>query len=198
MKINKIISVFAFFLILAVSSNMLAQEGQQKKMSPEQKAWMEYMMPGPMQKMLEKHVGKWKTVNKYWQYPGAEPMVSEGTAEYTMILGGRYLKGTFSGIMMNQPFKGMSLDAYDNAMGKFKSIWIDNMGTGIASSEGTYDKTNNEINFMGSMVDPVQKKEMPFRSKVKFVDSNTEVFNMYMMHKGKEFKGMEITYTRVK
>lgn len=198
MKINKIISVFAFFLILAVSSNMLAQEGQQKKMSPEQKAWMEYMMPGPMQKMLEKHVGKWKTVNKYWQYPGAEPMVSEGTAEYTMILGGRYLKGTFSGIMMNQPFKGMSLDAYDNAMGKFKSIWIDNMGTGIASSEGTYDKTNNEINFMGSMVDPVQKKEMPFRSKVKFVDSNTEVFNMYMMYKGKEFKGMEITYTRVK
>ena len=146
MKINKIISVFAFFLILAVSSNMFAQEGQQKKMSPEQKAWMEYMMPGPMQKMLEKHVGKWKTVNKYWQYPGAEPMVSKGTAEYTMILGGRYLKGTFSGIMMN----------------------------------------------------PVQKKEMTFRTTVKLVDPNTEVFNMYMMHDGKEFKGMEITYTRVK
>ncbi len=198
MKINKIISVFAFFLILAVSSNMFAQEGQQKKMSPEQKAWMEYMMPGPMQKMLEKHVGKWKTVNKYWQYPGAEPMVSKGTAEYTMILGGRYLKGTFSGIMMNQPFKGMSLDAYDNAIGKFKSIWIDNMGTGIASSEGTYDKTNNMFNFMGSMVDPVQKKEMTFRTTVKLVDPNTEVFNMYMMHDGKEFKGMEITYSRVK
>ncbi|GBD90342.1 hypothetical protein BMS3Abin04_01059 [bacterium BMS3Abin04] len=124
MKMDKIIFILSFFLILAVSSNIFAQEEQHKKMSPELEAWMNYMMPGQMQKMLEKHVGKWKTVNKFWQYPGVEPMVSEGTAEYEMILGGRYLKGVYHGTMMNQPFKGMSLDAYDNAIGKFKSIWI--------------------------------------------------------------------------
>ncbi|GBD90341.1 hypothetical protein BMS3Abin04_01058 [bacterium BMS3Abin04] len=79
-----------------------------------------------------------------------------------------------------------------------KVFGSDNMGTGIASSEGAYDKTNNTLNFMGSMVDPVRKKEMPFRSAVKFIDDNTQVFDMFMKSKGKEYKGMEIIYTRVK
>jgi hypothetical protein len=44
------------------------------------KLWMDYMTPGPMHQMMAKSVGEWKTINKYWIDPAAEPMVTEGTA----------------------------------------------------------------------------------------------------------------------
>jgi len=198
MKITKNLSALILFLLITSSTCLFAQDGQQQKMSPEQKAWMDYMTPGPMQKMLEKSVGKWKTISKFWQYPGAEPMISEGFVENEMILGGRYLKSTHHGTVMNMPFEGMSLDAYDKAIGKFKNVWIDNMGTGISTSVGTYDETTKTINYNGTMVDPVQKKNISFRSVAKFIDENTQIFQMYMLHEGKEFKGMEVKSTRVK
>ena len=41
--------------------------------------------------------------------------------------------------MMGMPFQGMSTMAYDNGKKTFMSTWIDNMGTGILETEGTYD-----------------------------------------------------------
>ncbi len=197
MKPVKNISFTILILLILSQTALFSQNENQQKMSPEQKAWMEYMMPGPMQKILEKNVGKWKTVSKFWQSPEAEAMVSEGIAESEMILGGRYLKSTYHGTAMGMPMEGQSLDAFDKALGKFQSIWIDNMGTGISTSEGTYDKASNTITYKGSMVDPVSKKKVTYKAVVKFLDDNTHVFDMYMTHAGKEFKSMEINYTRI-
>ena len=43
------------------------------------------------------------------------------------------------GKMKDMQFKGMGVEGYDNVKKKFVSSWIDNMGTGIQFSEGTYD-----------------------------------------------------------
>lgn len=111
-------------------------------------------------------------------------------------MGGRYQKSEHKGMMMGMPFEGMSLVGYDNATKKFQNIWIDNMGTGIMVMEGTWDDAANAVNLHGTMVDPISGKEMKVREVFKFIDDNNQLLEMYNTVEGKEFKSMEIKFTR--
>jgi len=86
---------------------------------------------------MARSVGKWKTVAKMWQMPGAPPTESEGTSEVVAVMDGRYFKTTYDGTFMGQPFNGMGIDGYDNIRKKHVGSWIDTMGTGIMNYEGT-------------------------------------------------------------
>ncbi|HPS64282.1 MAG TPA: DUF1579 family protein, partial [Ignavibacteria bacterium] len=73
---------------------------------------------------------------------------------------------------------------------------IDNMGTGIMYSEGTYDKDAGGIVFKGKEVDPMTGKDMDFKEIYKVIDKNKFIMEMYNVENGKEFKSMEMTCTR--
>ena len=180
--------------VLFCSSFFAQNEGED--MAAAQNAWMEYMTPGPMHEMMAKSVGEWNTKSSLWMNPGGEPLVTEGKATAEMILGGRYLKMTHSGTIMGMPFEGISIQSYDNALGRFTGIWIDNMGTGIAITKGTYDEATKTINSVGTSVDPMTKTEITFREAIRIIDDNHQVLEMYMDYQGEEFKSMEVEYTR--
>ncbi len=93
-------SIFALitFSLLFITASLNAQD----EMSADQKAWMDYMTPGPMHEMMAKSVGDWKTKNTFWMDPEGEPIVTEGNAKFEMILGGRYLKSTHTGMVIHQ------------------------------------------------------------------------------------------------
>ena len=65
--------------------------------------------------------------------------------------------------MKDMQFKGMGVEGYDNAKQKFVASWIDNMGTGIQFSDGTYDPATktftytSEIEMMPGMKTPVRE-----------------------------------------
>jgi hypothetical protein len=71
------------------------------------------------------------------------------------------------------------------------------MGTGIMSMTGTWDAATKSIIYTGSMADPMTGKDTPFREVWRFVDDNHQVMEMYYSADGKEFKSMEIKYTRI-
>ena len=192
---NIIIKIIIPLLLSTFTLVTFAQD-QQKEMSPEQKAWMEYMQPGEMHKMLEKDTGKWKTETKYWMYPGAEPQISQGEENSKMILGGRYKQSTFTGTAMGMPFEGMSIEGFDNATKEFTSIWIDNLGTGTAIAKGKFNPKNKTISYYGSMIDPISKKEIKFKELITFTNDSTHKMEMFMGEGEKEFKSMEIIFTR--
>jgi hypothetical protein len=158
--------------------------------------WMEYMTPGPMHEMLAKSIGDWKTINKFWMDPAGEPMIVEGTGKTEMILGGRYQKSTHKSMMMGMETEGISITGYDNATQEFTAIWIDNIGTGTAMTKGRYDESTNSIMMNGTMVDPMTKQEMDIREVLTFVDDDHQLFEMYVVDNGKEFKSMEIEFVR--
>ena len=86
---------------LLVSSLVLAQQ-EQPKMSAEEKAQMEAMMkagtPGENHKKLASMVGTWDTtVKMYPMQPGAPVQQSTGTSVNEWVLGGRWVRETFSG-----------------------------------------------------------------------------------------------------
>ncbi len=168
---------------------------QDEQMDAEMKAWTEYMTPGDMHNMLSELTGEWKTITKTWMAPDAEPMVSEGSVSSEMILGGRYLQMNHEGTTMGMPFSGISIEGYDNVKKKFVNIWIDNMGTGIAHSEGVYDPETKTITYTGTMSDPVTKQDTKFKNYFKFGETE-HLFSMYADVNGQEHKWMEMKYVK--
>ena len=160
------------------------------------KAMMAYATPGEIHKMMAKSVGNWSAAVTMWMEPGAAPTNSTGEVKNEMILGGRYLQATNTGNFMGNPFEGISITGYDNAKKKFVNTWIDNMGTGIMFLTGTWDDATHSINFQGTMCDPASGKDIPVREVVKFIDDNNQMMEMYAVMGAKEFKTMEIKFSR--
>jgi hypothetical protein len=71
------------------------------------------------------------------------------------------------------------------------------MGTGMMWAEGTASKDGNTINFTTEATDPMKKKIVKGREVIRFEGDKKHVLEMYgPSMKGKEFKMMEITYTK--
>ncbi|QEH43410.1 DUF1579 domain-containing protein [Chitinophaga sp. XS-30] len=183
-------TLFFLISILCSSTAVLAQD------EAAEKAWMDYMTPGSMHKMLALGDGEWKSEMKFWMAPGAPPSTQSGTCTNKMILGGRYQESRHVSSFAGQPFEGISTLGYDNAKKVFQSTWVDNMGSGIMFLEGKWDDATRSITFTGKTTDPVSGKEQLVREVFKWVDDNTQFMEMYMMTDGTEFKSMEMTLTR--
>jgi hypothetical protein len=171
-----------------------AQAGQPS--DADMKAWMSYMTPGDMHKMLESASGDWHEDLTMWMAPGAPPTKAQAECTNSMVLGGRYQESIHKGEMMGMPFEGKSTVGYDNSRKIFQSTWIDNMGTGIMYTEGKYDPATKSVTFTGSAVDPGSGNMEKVREIMHFTDEKTQKMEMYMTKNGKEFKTMEINFTK--
>lgn len=176
--------------LLSLSSK--AQDEQQME------AWQKYMQPGAMHEMMVSWDGEWNEEITHWMMPGAEPTKSTASCVTRNLMGGRYSESKHVGNFFGMPFEGYGLLAYDNAKKIFISTWIDNMGTGVMTMEGTWDPATKTINLKGKATDPMTGADMEMRETVRIVDNNTQVMEMYTVVEGKEFKNMEITMKRKK
>jgi hypothetical protein len=138
--------------------------------------------------------------------PNAKPQESKGTATRKSIMGGRYAVMDVSGKMQmpdgtgkmkDVQFKGMGLEGYDNVKKKFVASWIDNMGTGIEFSEGTYDPASKTFTYT-SEVEMVPGMKVPVREVIKVPDNSHMTLEWYENQGGQEKRTMEINYTKKK
>ncbi len=193
MKLRIVTTPFVM-MILFIFSSVFAQQGDQAEMM---KKWQEYMTPGPIHQSFAKMTGNWNAVVTMYSPSGNESK-SDGTANYEMILGGRYLKSTFKGNMMGMPMEGMGLDGYDNAAKEYNSVWIDNFGTGILFLKGKMDEATKTIVYTGTMVDPTTGKNQVTKTTMRCIDDDHTVMEMFMVEGGKEIKNMHVEYSRAK
>ena len=198
MKALKGIAVLALMLILG-SSMVRAEEAVKPPMDP---ALMEKMKtlasPGEAHKALEPLAGKWKYTGKFWMTPDAQPQPMEGTAKNEMIYGGRFLKQEIEGPWMGQTFNGIGYTGYDNIKGEYESTWIDSVGTGMMTVSGQYDAAAKTLKQSGANSCPLTgEKDRKGRSEWTVVDPDHNTYTSYTAGPdGKEFKSMEIDYTR--
>jgi len=165
------------------------------KVDPATEAMMKAATPGAMHEKLKPLVGTWKTTVKMYSGPG-EPEVSEGTSTSEWILGGRFVRETVQGTFAGMPFEGRGLTGYDNVSKEFVGVWVDNFGTGIATSVGRLDPNGKVINWQTTFNNPMPGMPNTMRSVVEFGNDKAHTFTAYAMVDGKEVKQMEITYTR--
>src|SRR5213593_4215683 len=175
---------------------------------PNPQEMMKQMME--MSKLNENHKllvdmnGNWNYTIKFWMNPdpNAPPQQSKGTATRKSVMGGRYFAMDVSGKMQmpgedgkmkDMQFKGMGLEGYDNVKNKFVASWIDNMGTGIEFSDGTYDPGTKTFTYTSEM-EPVPGMKIPVREAIRVTDNNHMSLEWYENQGGQERKTMEINY----
>ena len=169
---------------------------------------MEMGKTGENHKLLADLVGSWSYTVKFWMdpTPGAKPSESKGNTERKSVMDGRFFiaesKGKFEmpgpdGKMKDMNFHGMAIEGYDNAKKKFVSAWIDNMGTMIMLSEGSYDPATKTFTY-NAECEMMPGVPMKIRETIKIVDKNHHTFEWYENRSGQEVKTMEINYTRKK
>ena len=163
------------------------------------KAWAESMTVGEPHKMLAKANGTWTGETTMWMANGAPPQTSTSTAVSKMIYNGLYQQTTHSGNMMGMPFEGTSTMGYDNLKKEYFSTWIDNMGSGIMIMTGQYDAATKKFNLSGT-TKCMNGQDATMREVFTLVDDDHQLLEMYGPDPatGKEYKNMEIKYTRKK
>jgi len=192
----------AAFALTACAALVAAQEGAQAPpMSPEEQKMMAAMEAaakvGPEHQWLATCAGSWDVTVTMWMQPGAEPIVSKGTSERTMMLGGRVMTEKVVAEMMGAPFEGHGMAGFDNVSKKHWGTWNDNMMTGLATSSGTCD-AKGECEFTMSGWDPITGTLKSTRWTAEH-GADRELHAMYDKGPdGKEFKTMELVYTRKK
>jgi hypothetical protein len=185
-----------FLCCCVFSIGSLYAQDQQAAAAAAQKAWMEYMTPGPGQKVMAESAGEWKYKMKMWMDPNGDPMVTEGTSSGEMILGGRYLKMVYKGTAMGMPFEGWMILGYDNTTHEVTSVWYDNFGTGTSIAKGTYDAASKTLTLQGSSVDPTTGKDAPYKQTIQSVSKDKQIMINYMISDKKEVKSMEVELSR--
>lgn len=203
MKIIKHLGISLLVLVfvsLTLNVAVFAQQPQSEEEQKMMKKWMEYATPGENHKYFEYFVGDWEVNVKMWTQPGAEPEVSKGDNTAKMILGGRFLKSSYKGMMMGMPFEGLSITGYDNFKKEYVTMWIDNAGTGIYQTSGTLDKASKTRTETGLWDDFMTGGKSKVKWIIKIIDDNNYRFDMYGPDPktGKEYKSGEIIYTRKK
>ena len=167
---------------------------------------MELGKPGENHKQLAQLVGNWTYTVKMWMDPSAPPTQSKGTATRKAVMDGRFFiadaKGSFKmpgpdGKMKDFDFTGMAIEGYDNVKKKFVSTWIDNMGTMIMVSEGSYDAASKTFTYQ-SECEMMPGMRVKIRELVKVADADHHTFEWYEDRGAGEAKTMEISYTRKK
>ena len=161
---------------------------------------MKYMTPNDKHRVLDPLVGKWNCVVKGWMKPGDKAEESTGTAETTWVMGGRFIKQEFKGSWAGQPFEGTGYTGYDILREEYQSVWLDNMATGMMHAAGFYNPKTKTVTTTGQFSCPMTgEKDRWIRSDMKIKSNDFNIYTSYgKTPDGKEFKSMEITYTRVK
>lgn len=193
-------SLLALSICLGGAGRSLADDppaAEQPQIDPAaiEQLWTAFATPGPAHEEFKELVGRWDCEVRTYMPDPANPQVSRGEARFELLLGGRFLRQEFECDMAGQKFHGMGISGYDNALEKYVGVWIDDMGTGIMHTSGTYDEASDTITETGEGSSPIGA--INYRLVTKSASEESFVFTMFMTMPGAgEQKTMEITYTR--
>jgi hypothetical protein len=138
------------------------QSGQPPKPAPgaqppgitEMQAAMEkarrFTQPGANHKTLERFVGKWTTETRIFMAGKATP-AEKGTAEFSWLMPGRWLKHESNGSIMGQPMKTFMMMGYDNFKQSFVSSQVSNLDTAMIYAEGDMDPGGKALLLYGTL-----------------------------------------------
>jgi hypothetical protein len=146
---------FAAIVVSAVAVGWVGRSvfsDEPPKPDPEQEAWAKLAEPGEVHQRLQSLVGDWAVHGKF-TFQG-QTIESDSTSSFRALWGGRFLEQTVRGTMMGAPFEGRGWMGYDNAKKKLVGVWIDNMGTGMAVSEGDEKEPGKLWESTGTMNGP--------------------------------------------
>lgn len=151
--------------------------------------------------VLSPLIGEWNYTVTIWTEPGATPNTATGRITNDMVLDDRYLSGSFiddrniGGSQVS--VKGQSLIGFNSQKNSYSSVWVDTISTGMMVGSGKFDDKEKVINETGKYTDLLEGNEKEYRAELQFTDRDSYKRTIFTTDKaGKEFKMMEIAYSR--
>jgi hypothetical protein len=148
----------AFTLLVALVS---AAEPSPEKKDP-QSNFEPRSQPGAGQRFLDRFVGDWQVVKKFYPRTG-DPAVATGTCRQTMIHDGRFLKSEFVFEQDGKKTTGLGVIGFDTDSGKFTSFWTDSRSTRMSIRQSEDKFNGSEIVLFSRSLETSDKP--PRRSK---------------------------------
>lgn len=147
-------------------------------------------------KQLQKSAGDWNVDMTMWMGPQPSKMV--GKAKRETLLGGRFVRETFTGNFMGQAFEGQLLEGFDPVKKQHVSVWVDNMSSLMLVSHG--QKKDGVIHMVGEGVDPMTGAPVENRQTIEIKNDDETSMTMYKVDpKTKQpIKTMHMVYRRKK
>jgi len=185
----------------AITAQVTSQNETGKQMQQHQQEmpeWMKYGQPGKHHERLDPFIGTWDQTVKMWMSPGGEAQTSESTATYEWIMGGRFVKGTYSGSFNGQPFKGMDLLGYDNFRQQYISLWIDNMSSAFMTATGSMNADHTKLTMTGTHDNVMTgQRNQKFKTVTRIESNDRIVYESYGPGPdGTMYKTLEVVSTR--
>jgi hypothetical protein len=197
MKALRVVLTVATVVALALPALAQEEGAMTPEMAARMEAWEKAATPGPNHELMASFAGEWTFTATSWMAPDAPPQETTGTMTSKAILGGRFVVDTVHGTMVGQPFEGMGISGFDNVKGKFVSIWVDNMGTGIMTAEGDYDPQTKTMTMIGTFTDPVTGAPKQSRMVTHLETEKRHVMEFFEAGPdGAEKRTMRMIYTR--
>lgn len=154
--------------------------------------------PGEHHQRLDPLAGKWRLAVKWRNKPEEKWTESKGFAQYTWILGRRFLREEFKYDMGGEPMEWLGVYGYDNYQKQYTAVWVDNMGTNTEFAEGKFDPKTKMLSYTGEQDDPATGGKRKFQWKITIEGKDKLRFDSYDQDsQGKYFKNTEIIGVRV-
>jgi hypothetical protein len=157
-----------------------------------------FTAPGPRHRELEAFAGAWTTRTRVRENPDSQPLEFPGSAEYRMILGGRFLQLESRLLVNGVENHGLGIYGYDAFKEKYSFYFIHDGETQALSGLGDRDSTGMAITFEVAMDMPLSgERAKPIRAVLRRLSAGRHAFEMFEKYvDGREWKVLEITYDR--
>jgi hypothetical protein len=96
-------------------------------------------MSAPIQmKRIASLAGRWDVIMKVKPQAAGNWVDTTGVSTFEFILDGAVLYQVYDGIMIDRPFKGVGMFAFNRRTGLWQHTWSDNVDGGISLFEGAF------------------------------------------------------------
>lgn len=200
-----VVRIVVCLVLVAVTAPVaFAQEGGEEdapEMSPEMAAMMEaYIAAGEINehhRMMAGWVGTWDLEGKGWIAPGAPPTSFGGTAERSLIHGGRVLVENITSEFAGQPFEGHLMMGFDNHTRRHWSVWTDSMSTAVIQSNGRCSDGGERCAMHADFYDPAVGRHVHAMDVITTESATKQRLESFRFGPdGEKQKVMEIHYTK--
>jgi hypothetical protein len=128
---------------------------------------------------------------------GADPTAVNGTATFTPILGGHFLRQDYHGSMMGITYDGLAIETYDRDAKRYTSMWCDSVSNTQLFLQGASTDGGATRTYAGQEPDAEHPgQSLAVRWVCTRIDPTSFRFEYYQGAGAQAFKALDVVYTR--